>query len=189
MNKINLSSIRQKALNSNKLEKKADLIIENRLNIAKKDFLEEFDNHPITQELAGKNSSPNLSNTLDGKGNLFTFIGFDRSSDPIENLRQIIKNNFSYKKKKDSKKLRYVVSSPSMDKIRRYTPMPWEGGRSWVEAIEKGISGLSYYLYKKSKKSRSGNGIQAENQINSSSYKPKRYLTEIMEKFKKNLTK
>lgn len=67
--------------------------------------------------------------------------------------------------------------------------MPWENGRSWVEAIEKGISGLSYYLYKKSTKSRSGNGIQASNKINPSNYKPKKYLTEIIEKFKKNLNR
>lgn len=54
MNKINFNSIREKALSSRKVERKADSVIENKLNVVKKNFLDEFDNHPITQELAGK---------------------------------------------------------------------------------------------------------------------------------------
>lgn len=189
MNKINISSIKQKALASKKLEKNADLIIKKKLDAAQKEFLDDFDRHPITQELSSKESASNISNTLNGKGNLFTFIGFEKSSNPIEDLRNLIRNQFTFKKIKNSKNIKYSISFPSLDKLRKQTPMPWEGGRSWVEAIEKGISGLSYYLFKKSKASRSGGGLQSNNKVSSANYKPRSYLSEITEKFRKNIRK
>ena len=74
MNKINISSIREKALKTKKIEKQADTIVEKKLAREKKNFLQNFDSHPVTQEISGGNSASNSSNTLGGKGNLFTFI-------------------------------------------------------------------------------------------------------------------
>lgn len=189
MNNINISSIRRKALGSKKLEKNADLIIKKKLDTAQKEFLNDFDQHPITQELSSKESASNISNTLNGKGNLFTFIGFEKSSNPVEDLRNLIINQFNFRRIRNSKNIKYSISFPSLDKLRRGTPMPWEGGRSWVEAIEKGISGLSYYLFKKSNASRSGGGLQSNNKVSAASYKPRSYLSEITEKFKRNIRK
>lgn len=189
MNKINISSIREKALKTKKIEKQADTIVEKKLAREKKNFLQNFDSHPVTQEISGGNSASNSSNTLGGKGNLFTFIGFPQGSNPVENLKKILLNEFGFKKNKSGKNIKYSISYPSMDKIRGETPMPWENGRSWVEGIEKGISGLSYYLFKKSKQSRSGNGIQSDSKIRSMNFKKVRYLSEIIEKFKRGISK
>jgi hypothetical protein len=189
MGNINLSSIKSKVLASKKMEEAADNFIKKKLQESKAVFIENFDNHPVTQELEGKESSTNLSNTLNGKGNLFTFIGFPKGSEPIEDLRNLIMNQFSYKRNKDTKAIKYSISYPSLDKIKKSTPMPWENGRSWVEGIEKGISGLSYYLFKKSISSRSGGGLQSKNEISAASFKRIKFLSEIIEKFKKDINK
>lgn len=189
MNNVNFSSIRAKVLASNKLQKQADAFVQKKIEKAKENFLENFDNHPVSQELKGKSSSKNISNTLGGNGNLFTFIGFEKGSDPIEELRAIIINQFNFKRNKSAKNIEYKISYPTIEKVREKTPMPWENGRSWVEGIEKGISGLSYYLFKKSQRSRSGNGLQTKNEINSASFNRTKFLSELIDKFRKDIKK
>ena len=67
--------------------------------------------------------------------------------------------------------------------------MPWEGGRSWVLGIERGISGFGYYLYKKFNEGRSKEGIQTKNKVRSSSFKKVRYMSEIINNFVKSINK
>ena len=43
----------------------------------KNQFLAEFSRHPITMELRGGANSSNISGTLGGYGNLYSFLGFD----------------------------------------------------------------------------------------------------------------
>ena len=45
-------------------------------------LLRDFDSHPVTKEIEGGAGSPNLSRTLGGYGNLYTFIGFAFGSRP-----------------------------------------------------------------------------------------------------------
>ena len=58
----------------------------------------EFLGHPITKELLAGPDVPNTSGTLNGISNLFAFIGFDRGTQPILpiiellNTTQIINN-------------------------------------------------------------------------------------------------
>lgn len=189
MNNINIRSIQSKVLASKKMEAEADKFIKKKLEESKNSFIENFNNHPVTQELEGEESAQNISNTLGGKGNLFTFIGFQKGSNPIEDLRNLIINQFAFKRKKDSKGIKYTISYPSIERIKKDTPMPWENGKSWVEGIEKGISGLSYYLFKKSISSRSGGGLQSRNKITSASFKKVKFLSEIIDKFKKDIKK
>jgi len=62
--------------------------------------------------------------------------------------------------------------------------MPFEGGRSWVRGVEKGISGFSNYVFKKYfKNSRSGTGLQSEHEVRTGSFKPTPYLSSILKKF------
>jgi hypothetical protein len=65
--------------------------------------------------------------------------------------------------------------------------MPWEGGRSWVAGIERGISGFSNYMYKKFVDGRSGQGLQSENRIRGNSYRPTRYMTDLINRFIKDM--
>ena len=53
-----------------------DRIIKRRMAGLKGVAMKEFDRHPITRELQQGPSSTNLSGTLGGTGNLFSFIGF-----------------------------------------------------------------------------------------------------------------
>jgi hypothetical protein len=186
MNKINFNSIRTKASKVKKIEIKADEIVRKKLIKNKEEFLTEFDNHLVTKEIEAGPGGNNISNTLNGKGNLFSFIGFIKSENPIEELRSFLDQNFSFKKSKLNNKLNYIISYPNLEKIKQITPMPWEGGNSWAISIERGISGLSYYLANKfADKSRSGTGLQAKNKINNLNYRPVGYLSEIIKNFKK----
>ncbi len=55
-----------------------------------KEFITSFNAHPVTQEIEGGARSTNISGTLGGVGNLFTYIGFDSGSNPIKPLRNLL---------------------------------------------------------------------------------------------------
>ena len=57
---------------------------------ARKYILELFNNHPITKEIDSGNQATNLSNTLGGVGNLFTYIGFEEGSKPTDIIRKYL---------------------------------------------------------------------------------------------------
>jgi hypothetical protein len=65
--------------------------------------------------------------------------------------------------------------------------MPWEGGRSWVTGIERGISGFSNYLYKKFGDGRSKEALQSDNKIRLAFYRKTTYLTSIINNFVNNM--
>jgi len=50
--------------------------LEKEFEKAKAKLLRDFETHSVTQELGGKEGSSNLSMTLGGEGNLYSFIGF-----------------------------------------------------------------------------------------------------------------
>ena len=56
-------------------------------------LIAEFNAHPVTKEIEGGEGSANISGTLGGYGNLFTYIGFNDSDHPIEILRALLKNS------------------------------------------------------------------------------------------------
>jgi len=186
--RININSIKDKAMASKKIENKADNIIAKKTEIASKIFLKEFDEHPITKEIESGKDASNYSGTLGGKGNLFSFIGFNAGDQPVKNLRAFIQKEFNFKKiKKEKKGILYRINYPTLDNIKSITPMPWENGRSWVDGVEKGISGLSQYIYRKFiKASRSESGIQNKNSSSGKIFRPKKYMSEIIRKFKEN---
>jgi hypothetical protein len=171
----------------------------------KREFLKQFNNHPITKEIErGPTARVNLSGTLPGLkyeggygGNLFSFIGFNSGDKPIDDLRSAISyNTVLYKKdiraiamrgKKRDANVRWSISCkiryPSIHDLAKITPMPWEPG-SWIKKIEKGISGLGYYIWQRQgyNKSRSGMAVQADNQVRVGDFIPKNYYTEIINK-------
>jgi len=187
--RINFSSISEKTLQAKKIESRADKIIKEKVKNASDIFIKEFEDHPISREIDGGENASNISGTLSGRGNLFSFIGFNKGDSPIKNLKVFIERQFNFKKtRKDKKSITYQISYPNLEKIKSQTPMPWEGGRSWVYGVENGISGLSQYLYKKFiSASRSSTGIQSKKNAKAFNYKPAKYLTEIINNFKRNL--
>lgn len=150
--------------------------------------LNAFNQNAVTKEIeAGPNSS-NISNTLGGYGNLFTFIGFESGSDPITPIRSLLAKSIqirAIRKKRNTLALKLTFSVPTLEQIKAVTPSPWSTD-SWAEAIERGMSGLGKYLHAsesgKFKKSRSGRGVQTSVEIRSvSNSSPVEYMTKILE--------
>ena len=172
--------------------KKAQKIAE----AAKEEMLKQFEENRITKELeAGPGNMRNISRNLVGlpygQGSLYGFIGFVDGTNPIEPVREYLQNTGNVfktsrfqRRGKRGGTYQFRVKVPLMSVIERFTPMPWEGGRSWARAIERGISGLSYYMANKSPMSRSGQGIQGKNQFHQAAmYKPSKYLSAIINNY------
>jgi len=188
--KIN-KNILNKELSKSKmaaLEKEAFSFASKVLEEKKQNYLNSIADHPISQELSSGPSGPNVSNTLNGDGNLYSFIGFENGAKPIEDLLYIINNNTRIKKVESKQdEFKFEVYTPNLEELRNVTPMPFENGNSWLRGIEKGISGFSNYLYGLLfGSSRSGTGIQSKNKIRRANYKPVKYFTLLYNEFIKS---
>lgn len=194
MGYVNYQSIRTKISKSKKLIDDTENIVKKRFEDQKDLYIQAFDSHKITKEIQDGPTASNSSGTLGGVGNLFSFIGFNKSDNPIETVKNYINSHFKLNKPKITSKggrirLDFKVEYPSIDDLKKSTPMPWEGGRSWISSIEKGISGFSNYVYKRFVEGRSGEALQSDTKLRSGSYKPVSYMSEIISKFKKGMNK
>lgn len=188
-----IKAMAEKSLN--KFGKEAQMEAQKIFDKSKKEMIQEYKNHPITQEIKAGPQAPNSSNTLGGYGNLFSFIGFpNEGGDPTEKVEEHLKSETSLSTspkitQSESKiTFSFQVKAPSNDSIKESTPMPFEPGKSWVYSIERGISGLSHYLYKKFlPQSRSGSGVQADNKVRDLTYRPVKYFSQILNNFKSKL--
>jgi hypothetical protein len=189
---INLKSIRNKVLSAGKTRKAALSTAESFVNANKSKFTQDFLQHPVTREISTGPDSLNISNTLKGYGNLFSFIGFSFGSNPIEpitskiNSIRAIRSSLLFKKgtgggSQGSYEIRVRV--PSLKDFASIAPMPWESGRSWLLDIEKTISGLGSYLYEKVKASRSGSAIQTPSSYSNASFRRVKYFSDLYKKF------
>jgi len=164
------------------------------LERAKKELLNDFNDHEVTKEIEGGAGAKNSSNTLGGYGNLFTFIGFSSSADPISPIRSLLARSIEIKSlRKKPNQLSFILkfSVPTKEEIAAVTPSPWST-ESWVNAVERGMSGLGKYLYSNDPNrfitSRSRGGIQAEFDIRSAqSSRPADYMTGILKRMLKNI--
>lgn len=175
-------------------QKKAAQLVDKK----KQEFLQEFIEHPVTQEiLAGPSQNAGVSGQ---NGNLASFLGFDEGSeqtaikDLYDYLSSHIKLRDYFNYDKTSKTFNFKMSAPTIDDIKGITELSkyasddngWGEGRSWATSIERGIPGLAYYKFSNDPKilkanSRSGSGAQRKNQIHpGASYKPRRYLTDLL---------
>jgi len=164
-------------------------VIDQEFNKIKNEFIEEFTNHPITQEIQGGISAVNSSGTLGGITNLYSFIGFDEGTDPIRPIEELLKkSNYRVLFNNRSVEATVIFDIPTAAQIFEVTPMPWAIGRSWAKGIETGISGLGYYL-KKTKNSRSGLGVQTTNQQVRAGvmFKNSKYISDLINRFNKEL--
>jgi small nuclear ribonucleoprotein (snRNP)-like protein len=153
----------------------------------KNEMIAEFLNHPVTIEIKGGIGAKNLSGTLDGITNLFSFIGFDSSSDPTSQIENMLyKTNFKFDRY-TNKEIIYSVYIPDAKEIFEVTPIPWATGRSWAKGIETGISGLGYYLKVDRDNSRSGLGIQSPRKVRKKGVKFNNisYISALIKKYKK----
>ena len=188
MVRVNYQSIRRKVANSKKLESIIQAKAKEKFEHAKENFINNFEDHPVTTEIEDGPDASNKSNTLGGIGNLFSFIGFNKEENPISNIKTYIQGSFDLSKPTKSVsgskiKFNYKIKYPGIQEIAKVSPMPWENGRSWILSIERGMSGFGNYMYKKFNKSRSGSGLQIENELRSGNFKTTSYMSEIIRKF------
>lgn len=152
-------------------------------NRIKREMISEFLNHPVTLEIKAGPYAENTSGTLDGYGNLFSFIGFSDGDDPINSIEGLL--NLSKIEKGQDTKDGFIMKIflPSKQEIFSETPMPWATGRSWAEGIEKGISGFGQYLNTESISSRSGEGVQVKAQIRKGKFRNTQYISALLNKY------
>jgi hypothetical protein len=170
-------------------QKEINRIIDQEFNKIKDEFIDEFINHPITQEIQGGIGATNISGTLGGITNLYSFIGFDEGTDPIRPIEEMLKkSNYRIIYNNKSVDATVIFDIPTAAQIFEITPMPWAVGRSWARGIETGISGLGYYL-KKTKNSRSGLGVQSSTeQVRAGvMFKNSKYISDLISRFNKEL--
>tara|TARA_S200002703_G_scaffold158998_1_gene170928 strand:+ start:3004 stop:3588 length:585 start_codon:yes stop_codon:yes gene_type:complete len=164
---------------------KRNVIVKKEFDRIKKQMIDEFDAHPITQEIEMGIDAPNLSNTLNGITNLYSFIGFDSGSKPIDPIRQLLEKS-TFRISSGGKLLATATFEiPTAKMIFTATPMPWADGRSWAKGIERGISGLGYYI-KKRKNSRSGLGVQSQNKVRGGlKFQNTKYISALINKYER----
>jgi len=171
-------------------KKEVKQVIQKEFDIIYKHFLNNFDSHPVTMEIKGGPKARNISKTLGGIGNLFTYIGFDSSSNPIGDLRKILKTyEIHYHPRKNYVSVQIEV--PTKEEVFIATPMPWATGRSWARGIERGISGLGQYLVKSSKiaKSKSGFAIQTDTRVRGGRFSNTSYISALLNNYYKEIQK
>jgi hypothetical protein len=138
--------------------------------------------HPVSQELRSMSSS----SLLGGMGTLYGFMGFDAGTqpDPVGYLYDYLDRNITpvYKQIKGGLAMEVLLKVPSYEEMRSDEDLvlPWDGGVSWPEALEIGVTGLGYFLRGGHREmGRSGWGLQTRKKIRKDKIVRTKYLTEI----------
>lgn len=181
MAKINLPGLRKEISQQyyRKFIKQTQAKLNKELDRIKKNMINSFDNHQVTKDIE---AGPGGSN-LPGGGDLFSLIGFESGDSPTTKLRQVLINSLSvkvYGGRGGDISFLLNIDLPTQEEVRAASPLPWAGGRSWVDEVERGVSGLGRYLVKKSPSSRSGAAIQIEGNVRNSKMGPIPYISQII---------
>lgn len=188
--RIDFKSINNKVFNSSRLKDFAFQEITDKIESKKNILIAEFENHPVTKEIQGGNSASNLSGTLGGYGNLFSFIGFNISDQPINKVKDLLNKIRVLKKIQIKNKIiSFDVYIPSLEDFSNASKMPWQSGRSWLIDMEKYISGIGFYLYKQYQKGRSKTGLQSNFDYSNRSFQGVKYFVTMYKNFIANLSK
>jgi hypothetical protein len=166
--------------------------IERSFNAIKTAMINELIGHKITEEILVGAGASNTSDTLSGYGNLFSFIGFESGSSPIEPIvKEFEKTIIQFRQLTDDGPV-WNIYMPAPEDIWDVTPMPWAEGRSWAKGIETGISGIGWYLFNGEKgyaQSRSGTAIQTKSKIVSKvKFKNVKYISDILSRYEKKFS-
>ena len=100
----------------------------------KKEMIKEFLNLPITKEILRAPGASNISGTLGGYGNLFSFIGFPAGSNPIDPIVKLLnQTTLNVGRITTRGTLDITGTLPGKNDIFAVTPMPWATGLSWAQ--------------------------------------------------------
>lgn len=174
-----------KAIQDNLKTDKGELIV-NKIEKMKKEMISDFLRLPVTREILAGPKSTNISGTLGGYGNLFSFIGFSEGDKPIDPIVLLLsQTNFRVTRFNAAGRAQLIIEIPSKEQIFKATPLPWASGISWAQRIEIGMSGLGTYLNTSSDKSRSGSGVQANKKVRTGRFSNTGYISQFLNKWQK----
>ena len=185
---INKKLIQKEIFNNRAVKKMVRDIVQKEVEKEKALFQQDFESHPVTQELDGGENASNVSGTLGGYGNLFSFLGFNQGANPTAPIKFLIqKITLDRNIQATGNGFRVKVNVPSKDEFGAVSRLPFEGGRSWLLDIERGISGLGAYLYGRFASSRSGTGIQSKYNYTNKRFRNVKYFSGMYTKFLRRL--
>lgn len=191
---INDAAIQRKisqALTLPKISRIAYMKAYQRFLSAKQFLLQQFDIHDVTNELLMGPKGVNLTNALDGYGNLYSFLGFPIGEKPTNELRRFLESSLSFRQTIYNNRIYFFrVTLPSLLDIYNETPLPWDSEGSWVEAVERGLDNFPQYLFKQWEHSRSTMGIQLPEGIEINEdlqQKPIKYMSELLQNFRQKI--
>lgn len=181
---INKKAIQKEIFKNRAVKKMVRDIVQKEVEKEKTLFQQDFETHPVTKELEGGENASNISGTLGGYGNLFSFIGFNQGSNPTAPVKFLIQSiSLSRNVRVSNAGFQIKINIPSKEQFGDVSKMPWEGGRSWLLDIERGISGLGAFLYGRFLGSRSGGGIQSKYNFSNKRFRNIKYFSEMYSKF------
>jgi len=190
--KLNFKSFQEYLVKDKKIQRSIINIVEPKVESEKYKLIQEFESHPVSSEISSGPGGSNVSGTLGGYGNLFSFIGFS-GGDPVSAWSNFLRKAIFLNKKINTEisgdriVFNLSVQSVTDQDLLSIARMPWEGGRSWIKAIETSISGFSFYISKMGA-GRSGGGLQSKNQKKSGgSFTPVPYWSKMWGNFIKNI--
>ena len=179
----------KRAISSNK-EYQAEVraIVKEQFEERKTQLIENFDSHPITQEISNPNSA-NISNTLGGYRNLYGFLGFEEDN-PTLPVKEILSEKTKVNAvsiRKEEVTLKFTV--PDLEDFDSVAALEWDT-KNWVKGMEKGISGFQNFMAKAA--GRSGKGIQIKGKVKpftggANRFQNTKYMTDLINKFKSSL--
>jgi len=186
--KVNKKLIQKEIFNNRAVKKMVRDIVGKEVEKEKALFRADFESHPVTQELEGGENASNISGTLGGYGNLFSFLGFNKGANPTTPVKILIQKILLDRNvKTTSNGFQIKVIIPSKEEFASVARLPWEGGRSWLLDMERGISGLGSFLYGRFNASRSGGGIQSKYKYSNRTFRPVKYFSLMYNKFIRRL--
>jgi hypothetical protein len=185
---LNRKALQAVVLNSPAVKKILKTKADQKVKAAKANLLSDFNAHPVTKEIQGGSGAANSSGTLGGYGNLFSFLGFNKSANPVGPVISALSSiRLGRLLSLRNGVAKFDVIAPSREHLEGLTKMPWESGRSWLFDIERGISGLGSYLYGLFGTSRSGGAIQSKTKYRNTQYKAVKYFSSMFNEFKSRL--
>ena len=170
-----------------------------RTNNDKREFLNNFEKHLVTQEL--KEGPEKDFSYFIPDGNLFSFFGFYAGSKPEQELKEYLDENMKLKphpvrrptQTRNRVSWFFGYQTPTIEEIYNNTPVHGDTSGSfkgsWVKLIEGGLDNFTYYIFDTFiKKSKSGTGLQAKNPVRSyGSFKGVPYITKLLKDFIKEI--
>lgn len=160
------------------------------------EMLEEVDDNPISQEIAGGNAD---AGGILEYGNLFSYIGFKDGTSPIQTLKAALLTSTSFEpiptRNMRIGRFYFKVLAPTREEIGRETAKDLGSLSvdSWPHALEEGLTNLSNYLYddRGLRRSNSGTGLQLKHKVADRTFPnlQNKYITAILNKLTRGYTR